>query len=57
MNPKWIHMLSAALIAAVTVLSTQFQADIAHHPEVAAILAMAYAVLGHLLPTPPPVQK
>lgn len=49
---KWSPSIIAALTAATAVFYAPVQAAISHHPSVAMVLAAAYAVISHLLPSP-----
>jgi len=49
---KYLPSVLAALIAAVAAVAAPLQSEISHHPEVAAVLGAAYAILAHLLPSP-----
>lgn len=49
---KWLHSLASIGLAAVAIALPQAQQAVSTHPAVAASLATAWAIIGHLLPSP-----
>jgi len=49
---KFWHTFGSIALGAVTIGSAGLQTVIAGHPAVAGGLAFAWAILGHLLPSP-----
>jgi hypothetical protein len=49
---KWWHTFASVAIGAVAIAAPPLQTVIVAHPAVAAGLAFAWAILGHILPSP-----
>ncbi|HTV56330.1 MAG TPA: hypothetical protein VMI06_15615 [Terriglobia bacterium] len=49
---KYLPTIIAALTAMAVAIAPQAQAALAGHPEVAAAVAAAYAIVSHWLPSP-----
>jgi hypothetical protein len=49
---KWLHTYGSIILAGLSIFVPVFQGLIVAHPAIAGGLAAAYAILGHLLPSP-----
>lgn len=49
---KWLPTVISVVVAASAIVSSEVQAWIAAHPEIAAILGGLYAILTNFLPQP-----
>lgn len=49
---NWWHTLASIGLGALAILAPPAQALIGAHPAVSAALGFAWAILGHILPSP-----
>jgi len=54
---KWWHTLASIGMIALTAFTPYVQGAISAHPAVAGALAFAWAILGHILPSPLPAKQ
>jgi hypothetical protein len=51
---KWWHSLATVGLVVFTAVTPVLQGVIASHPVVTTVLGAAWAIIGHLLPSPLP---